>query len=853
MLDSAIDSQWRPWRRLPAVLTALSLTFAGGTACAPKAPSYTYDVPLQAGSPWPKFRRDAIQDALSPVTPAYAGGKPWSYQTGKGIFSSPVVSKDGTILVGSADRYFYALDPSGKLKWNYLTGEIIDSAGLIDAAGNVYFGSGDGYAYAFNAETGAPVWKFQADDPATIHTGSSYIRWFEGNVAIDAKGRLIIPNDNNVLYALDRMSGQKIWSFTQSDECWSLPAINVATGNMFFGNDSVDGAVLGGAGGMNVYAVDANGRQLWTDVNLGSTAASPVLTSDGAFIVGSFDGYVYSYDQHAGTVRWKFPTRDHIYASPAFLPDGTIIQASTDGTVYALDPGTGKLKWSFDILDPIRSSPAVDGEGNIYVGTGGGQLLVLTKDGQRRFAITLISQDRNDLNSSPALGSDAVYLGGEDGNIYSVPYDYCLHAQGDSRCTGSGGSTLPADGVFLWYTTPFGTPTPTPPAQVDANDALAFSLYVRQGGHTQVALIDSSSVNVTVTPPQTTPPVVTVSGDRRFLTIVPQPALVPDASGNVTLSITGQYLENFNRTGLVLSGGTAAGTFTQNVKFSLTPDQSWALPLAIPQTAGAPAGVWEMYRLAAPLPTILPSYNQIGFDSLHYLVGMVEGNASHAIAWVVGGKLAADQNTTEFDPTTQSVFPLELSYDSGRVTMLNESSFSLIAMNATISFDSFRLNARVDSTGTSLVAPHLTVSTNCAHIPTFGAFLSSIGFCNPQTDELVAFGSVLLRPFSGSPQTMPAGVGTVSFSVAEQTLTATLTGSTLKQGDHVYSLLLVDEATGHPVPVSYGIQTTITADASGVVQSVKLNLGSTTAPSTTRTYLLVDAYPVAVSDTVFAP
>jgi hypothetical protein len=258
-----------------------------------------------------------------------------------------------------------------------------------------------------------------------------------------------------------------------------------------------------------------------------------------------------------------------------------------------------------------------------------------------------------------------------------------------------------------------------------------------------------------------------------------------------------------------------------------------------------------MYRLAAPLPTILPSYNQIGFDSLHYLVGMVEGDATHAIAWVVGGRLAADQNTTEFDPTTQSVFPLELSYDSGRVTMLNESSFSLIAMNATISFDSFRLNARVDGMGNSLIAPHLTVSTNCAHIPTFGAFLSSIGFCNPQTDELVAFGSVLLRPFSGSPQSMPTGVGTVTFGVADQTLTATLTGSA-QQADHVYSLLLIDEATGHPVPVSYGIQTTVTADATGVVQAVNLNLGTTTVPTTARTYLLVDAYPVTMSDTVFS-
>ncbi len=842
--------------RARALFTFAALLASPNLAgCAKKSsPSFSYDVPLQAGSPWPKFRRDANQDGLSPVTPSYSGGAPWAYQTGSGIFSSPVVSADGTVFVGSADRYFYALTPAGQLKWSKLTGDIIDSSALLDDQGHVYFGSGDGYAYGLDADAGTQLWQFQADDPSTIHTGQSYIRWFEGNIAIDAQGRLILPNDNNVLYNLDRATGARNWSYTQSDECWSLPAINVATGNLFFGNDSVLGAILGGVGGENVYSLDSNGNKLWTTVNLGSTAASPVLTADGAALVGSFDGYLYSYDQATGAVRWSFPTRDHLYASPALLPDGTVIQASTDGTVYALSPATGALKWSYDILDPIRSSPAVDAEGNIYMGTGGGQLLVLTKDGQRRFAITLIAQDRNDLNASPALGVNAVYLGGEDGNVYSVPYDYCLNPPGssDSRCQGPGPETLPSDGVFLWYTTPFGTPTPTPPAIIDANDALAFSLYVRQSGHTQVALLDSSSIAVTVSPPQANAPLVTVSGDRRFLTVVPQPAFTGDASGNLGISISGQYLEHMTRQGLVLSGGSAAGTFTQTFQAALSPDRPSPFPLPIPQQPGDPSGVWELYRLAAPLPTILPSYNQIGFDSLHYLVGMVEGDAQHAIGWVVGGKLAADQDTTEFDPTTQGVFPLELSYDAGRVTMLNQSSFSLIAMNATIPFDSFRLNARVDGTGLSLVAPHLTVSTNCANIPTFGAFLQSIGFCNPQTNELVSFGSVLLRPYVASPQAPPAGLGAVSFALSGQAVIATLSGSTLLQAAHVYSLLLIDEATGHPIPLSYGLQTSSSASSSGVVQRVSLALGSTAIPSTVRTYLLVDAYPAAHVDALFA-
>jgi hypothetical protein len=50
---------------------------------------------------------------------------------------------------------------------------------------------------------------------------------------------------------------------------------------------------------------------------------------------------------------------------------------------------------------------------------------------------------------------------------------------------------------------------------------------------------------------------------------------------------------------------------------------SATFPIAVPSAPGNPAGVWEMYRLAAPHPTILPSYDQIGFDSLHFLIGIV--------------------------------------------------------------------------------------------------------------------------------------------------------------------------------------------------------------------------------------
>lgn len=101
----------------------------------PPAPSdpYGYDIPVQPESPWPTFRRDRRNTGASPLPAEYQGDRPWRFQTGKGIFSTPVIDADGLIYFGSADHYFYALNPDGSLNWKYETGEIIDFGRCADA------------------------------------------------------------------------------------------------------------------------------------------------------------------------------------------------------------------------------------------------------------------------------------------------------------------------------------------------------------------------------------------------------------------------------------------------------------------------------------------------------------------------------------------------------------------------------------------------------------------------------------------------------------------------------------------------------------------------------------------------
>ena len=813
--------------RRPIALPFAVLLLAVGPSCSSSQSTPSKGaVPFEVGSPWPKFRGNAVQDALSSVHPKTTGGALWDFKTARGIFSSPVISADGTIYIGSADRTFYAIAKDGSLRFSVPTGEIIDSSALLDDRGRVYFGSGDGKLRALDAKTGASVWTMQADDPSV---NKAFINWFEGNVAMGPSGRLYAGNDNFSVYALDRDDGSVAWSYRMPDQTWSLPAIDVATETLFIGNNNLLPVL-----GKNTYGIDRNGSANWSAVSPGSVAASPLLTSDGAMVVGGFDGYVRAYDAESGDVRWQFATRDHVYASPARLPDGTIVEPSSDGTLYAIDPKTGAARWAFDANEPIRSSPAVDADGNVYFGGGDGRLYVVKADGTLRWSMKLIDGDRNDLNSSPALGEDAIVLGGESGQIFSVPYEYCLRPEGiaDARCATTPAVTLPPNDASLLFTTHFGSLTGDMPPSIDANDAITLSLVVRANGTTIPALLDSTSLAVTIDPPADVD--VKVSGDAKFITIAPRAGFVAAADGSVTITVHDKYLVDMDRAGLRMSGGTVGGDVTRTLRATLLDKGTRAFD---------PSGVWEVSRLAIPLPTLMPSYNQIGFDSLHYLLGVVESDDTHGVGWMVGGKLNEGDPRAVVDPQTKGLFPLEILIQGGLVTLQNQDGLRVQVMSFEMPFQSFRISTHLDASGNAISAASLSGSAVCGGIPFYGPFLQTLGLCNPQTDAITIFGGANFTRYGAA--TSPAGVGTVTFAATADAITATLTGSTLVAGDHVTSLLVVDAATGKPVTLGYALESTRTTSATGALASVGIPIKGHTLPKNVRVYLMVDTAAAA--------
>ena len=811
---------------------------------------FSYDLPLDTASPWPKFRANTLQNGRTPVEPkANPAVAPWEYKTEKGIFSTPVVGADGTTYVGSGDCYFYAIDIKGKVKWKVKTGEVIDSSALLDDKGRIYFGSGDAKVYCLNRETGEILWTRQAAstqevcDEFGIQTYN--VNWFEGNIGIMPDGSLLAPNDNYLLYRLNRDSGAIEKRYLSNEMIWSLPSINPKTGKLFFGS------IYNVAN--NILSFDEkSGEKLWQAGSIGATAATTMLTSykeNGGVIVGSFNGGLRCLAQDSGKVLWKTELRDHIYASPAQLSDGTVVQPSADGSVYGINPENGEIKWAFDTLEPIRSSPAVDANDQIYFGSGEGKLFCLNKDGSLRWSYQCILEDRNDLNSSPALGYDGVYIAGESGEIFFVPYDYPLRAEnaGNERCkSGVTAEKLPESGGHLIYTNPLGGVMTKAAEKIEANHSVTFTLLTRENNQTVYGQIDPKTLKVTV--PGNADITVQISADRRFLIVMPKETWVPDANGNITVNISGDYKTNQKRFGLLHFWGKQAGKLEESFTFALNKRGSSENPFVFPAEGGnQKSTLLELRRQAAPNPSMLPSLAQIGFDSLHYLSGAVSELNGQTLFWIVSGKRLEDGIVVP-DPAAQTRIPLYLDYKDGLATFTNYQGFKLnFVATWDVPITSFRIAAAFDpATRQFDRIPTYNVTANCNEIEFYGPGMKLMGISELNGGLMYASGSLEIE--EKTPVEAPENVQAGAIARKDDLLRVEISGNNLRGDAHVYGLLVVDRANKKAVPFNYTHGTTVVSDASGAVTAIELDIsqkGLMESGKTYDVYVMVDTYPIA--------
>lgn len=270
------------------------------------------------------------------------GRKVWETGLSGNVESHSSIGPDGTVYIGDYGGWLWALDgQTGAQKHRFRVGSCVHTCATIGPDGTVYVPlSGQGLE-ASHPTTYSRKWLFEAP----VH---------EYPPALSADGVLYVPGDR--LYALDALTGKKLWEFEPS----GMPA------------PTTDGKVYVRSGRKKLYALNAlNGAITWefeldTETD-GAGDGPPIVGPDGTVYLGAADGKVYAVDGATGTKRWDFSTMTY-NSTPAITADGTLY-VPAGPTLYALNANGGQELWRFNTgWHEPQGCVNVGPDGTIYYG-----------------------------------------------------------------------------------------------------------------------------------------------------------------------------------------------------------------------------------------------------------------------------------------------------------------------------------------------------------------------------------------------------------------------------------------------------------------------------------------------------
>ncbi len=213
---------------------------------------------------------------------------------------------------------------------------------------------------------------------------------------------------NGSMYALNAVTGAKLWSFATAGPVLSSPA--VANGVVYFGSDDY-----------GVYALNAaTGALLWS-LNAGSSVMASPTVANGVVYIGSSGllgypdfnvttAYLYALNAGTGALLWSLPGG----LSPPAVVNGVVYGGCSD-SLCALNASTGTKLWSFATAGPVYSSPAV-ANGVVYVSSTDGNLYALNASTGAK-----LWNNADAGGSTPAVANGVVYVASADDNsLYAL-------------------------------------------------------------------------------------------------------------------------------------------------------------------------------------------------------------------------------------------------------------------------------------------------------------------------------------------------------------------------------------------------------------------------------------------------
>ena len=367
------------------------------------------------------------------------GGLIWNYETGDAIMnSSPAIDINGILYIGSADKNLYAFDTNASVLnttwdpqplWIFQTGAGVYGSPTIADDGTIIFGSADGFLYALNP-TNPPSVKWQAylgvmwATPTIDYKYPPLLDFWYTSAPVLMMGSTEYETEIGVTDAPEGARCEKKYDKTKR------------VGSSFYALDLEFGTVM--AYGLRSAKLAGNG--LYGSIGI-QTDGNYIFPFEGLGVGVGFigDAGVYGLDNSSCILipdtefSITYPEGSGaIYATPTVHPDGFFYMGQAN-TLSKILPSRS-IDFAYQVEGDIRSSVALDGHGNAYFGSNGGIFYCINSDSPAqplrwRYPETgnlvKLNGDAAEIMSSPAIDNDdkhSIYFGASDGAMYAF-YD----------------------------------------------------------------------------------------------------------------------------------------------------------------------------------------------------------------------------------------------------------------------------------------------------------------------------------------------------------------------------------------------------------------------------------------------
>ena len=289
------------------------------------------------------------------------------------------------------------------------------------------------------SKPGKEIWKYRSiedPDPKEFAPG------FKAAPLV-TKDAIYLGDEDGVIHAVDRASGQKNWTFTTEAEIAGGAAILddriiVGSHDSFLYCFNPDGtlewkiatedrincsaAIAGGSTFVtgcdeHLRVIDIRESKETLAMNLGTyLIASPAIV-DNMLYVGTHDDGFLAVDWKEARIVWHDKDDGHSgYHASASVTDDFVLVGGLDKQMHCIDRKSGKTAWTFPTRAQIESSPAVVDD-RVFFGSDDGNIYGLDiADGKELWKFNA----GHDVSAGIAIGEGVLIVGeeGSDGKLY---------------------------------------------------------------------------------------------------------------------------------------------------------------------------------------------------------------------------------------------------------------------------------------------------------------------------------------------------------------------------------------------------------------------------------------------------